>query len=298
MAMKVTRLADAEPRPRHVAIGTFDGVHLGHQAVIDGADTVLSFDPHPLSVIHPERAPRLITPFELRRDLIEGLGVQELVVIPFDDEFAQITAEDFIREVLIEKLDARKVSIGENFNFGVKAKGTPEMLARHREFETRVVPMIEVDGEVVSSGRIRALVEAGDVAEARRCLGAPFMVEGPVVAGEKRGRELGFPTANQVPDPDLVVPGHGVYASFANGVPAATNVGVRPTFESELGLLIETYLIDRSEDLYGQNLRVAFVSRLRGEKRFPSVEDLIAQMHRDVAEAKEICAKYEGRGPA
>jgi riboflavin kinase/FMN adenylyltransferase len=265
--------------------------------VIDGADTVLSFDPHPLSVIHPERAPRLITPFELRRDLIEGLGVRELVVIHFDDEFAQITAEDFIREVLIEKLDARKVSIGENFNFGVKAKGTPEMLARHGEFETRMVPMIEVDGEVVSSGRIRALVEAGEVAEARRCLGAPFMVEGPVVAGEKRGRELGFPTANQVPDPDLVVPGHGVYASFANGVPAATNVGVRPTFESELGLLIETYLIDRTEDLYGQNLRVAFVERLRGEERFDSAEALVEQMQRDVEDARRICAGFAGAGP-
>jgi riboflavin kinase/FMN adenylyltransferase len=297
MAMKVTRLADAEPRPRHVAIGTFDGVHLGHQAVIDGADTVLTFDPHPLSVIHPERAPRLITPFELRRDLIEGLGVRELVVIRFDDEFAQITAEDFIREVLIEKLDARKVSIGENFNFGAKAKGTPEMLARHGEFNTRIVPMIEVDGEVVSSGRIRALVEAGEVAEARRCLGAPFMVEGPVVAGEKRGRELGFPTANQVPDPDLVVPGHGVYASFANGVPAATNVGVRPTFESELGLLIETYLIDRMEDLYGQNLRVAFVERLRGEERFDSAEALVEQMQRDVEDARRICAGFAGAGP-
>ena len=297
MAMKVTRLPDAERRPRHVAIGTFDGVHLGHQAVIDGADTVLSFDPHPLSVIHPERAPKLITPFEVRRDLIEGLGVQELVVIPFDDEFAHTTAEDFIGEVLIEKLDARKVSIGENFNFGAKAKGTPEMLARHSEFQTRVVPLIEIDGEIVSSGRIRALIEAGDVAEARRCLGAPFMVEGLVVAGERRGRELGFPTANQVPDPDLVVPGHGVYATFANGVPAATNVGVRPTFESQLGLLIETFLIDRSEDLYGQNLRVAFVERLRGEERFDSAEALVEQMQRDVENARRICAGFAGAGP-
>ena len=297
MAMKVTRLPDAERRPRHVAIGTFDGVHLGHQAVVDGADTVLSFHPHPLSVIHPERAPKLITPFEVRRDLIEGLGVQELVVIPFDDEFAHTTAEDFIGEVLIEKLDARKVSIGENFNFGAKAKGTPEMLARHSEFQTRVVPLIEIDGEIVSSGRIRALIEAGDVAEARRCLGAPFMVEGLVVAGERRGRELGFPTANQVPDPDLVVPGHGVYATFANGVPAATNVGVRPTFESQLGLLIETFLIDRSEDLYGQNLRVAFVERLRGEERFDSAEALVEQMQRDVENARRICAGLAGAGP-
>jgi riboflavin kinase / FMN adenylyltransferase len=295
--MKVTMLPDVAPRPRHVAIGTFDGVHLGHQAVIDHADTVLTFDPHPLSVVHPERAPRLITPFEVRRDLIAGLGVRELVIIPFDAEFAHLTAEQFIDEVLLEKLDARKISIGENFNFGAMAKGSPEMLSRHSSFETRVVPMIQIDGEVVSSGRIRALVETGDVAEAQRCLGAPFMVEGPVVRGEQRGRELGFPTANQVPDPALVVPGQGVYATFANGIPAATNVGVRPTFESELGLLIESHLIDRSEDLYGQNLRVAFVERLRGEERFDSAEALTRQMRRDVEEARRICARFGGAEP-
>ncbi len=297
MAMKVTMLPDAEPRPRHVAIGTFDGVHLGHQEVIDAADTVLTFDPHPLTVTHPERVPRLITPFEVRRDLIEGLGVQELVVIPFDADFSRIAAEDFIRQVLIERLGARRVSIGENFNFGAKAKGSPEMLAQHSEFETRVVPLLEVDGEIVSSGRIRALVEAGDVAEAQRCLGAPFMVNGEVVGGERRGRELGFPTANQIPEPGLVVPGHGVYATFANGFPAATSVGVRPTFDSELGLLVETFLIDREEDLYGQNLRVAFVERLRGEKRFESAEALIEQMRRDVEDARRICAGFAGERP-
>jgi riboflavin kinase / FMN adenylyltransferase len=297
MAMKVTWLPDAEPRPRHVAIGTFDGVHLGHQAVIDGADTVLTFDPHPLSVIHPGRAPRLIAPFEVRRDLIEGLGVRELVVIAFDTAFSHIAAEDFIGQVLIEKLDARKVSIGENFDFGAKAEGTPEMLARHREFETRVVPMVEVDGAVVSSGRIRKLVEAGEVAAARRCLGAPFMVEGPVVAGERRGRELGFPTANQLPEPGLVVPGNGVYATFANGVPAATSIGLRPTFDSKLGLLIETHLIDRDEDLYGQNLRVAFVERLRGEERFDSAEALVEQIRRDIEDARRVCAGFAGAGP-
>jgi riboflavin kinase/FMN adenylyltransferase len=290
--MKVTRLEDAERRPRQLAIGTFDGVHLGHQAVIAGADTVLTFDPHPLSVLAPERAPKLITSFEVRRDLIAGLGVRELVVIPFDPEFAEISAEDFVDEILIGKLDARKVSIGENFNFGARARGTPEMLARQREFTTRVVSMIEIDGETVSSGRIRGLVEEGDVAEARRCLGAPFMVEGEVVRGEQRGRELGFPTANIVPDPALVVPGDGVYATFANGAPSATNVGTRPTFDSALGLLVETYLIDRSEDLYGQNLRVAFVERLRGEERFDSAEALIEQMHTDVEDARRICARF------
>jgi riboflavin kinase / FMN adenylyltransferase len=293
MSLTVTSLPDAEPRPRHVAIGTFDGVHLGHQEVIDDADTVLTFDPHPLEVLHPAALPKLIMPFAVKRDVIEGLGVEELVVIPFDEEFAHRSAEDFVEHVLIEKLGAAKVSVGENFRFGAKAKGDPTMLAAREEFETRVVPLVEVDGETVSSTRVRALVAAGDMEHAQHCLGAPFMVEGEVVTGDQRGRELGFPTANIVPDDRLAIPGHGVYAAFANGVPAAVNVGVRPTFETGRGVLIETYLIDRSEDLYGQNLRVAFVSRLRGEKRFPGVEELISQMHQDVEDAKRVCATFQ-----
>jgi len=293
MSIKVTSLPDAEPRPRHVAIGTFDGIHLGHQAVIDDADTVLTFDPHPLEVLHPAALPKLITPFSVKRDVIDGLGVEELVVIPFDDAFAHRGAQDFIEHVLIERLGATKVSVGENFRFGAKAKGDPEMLRAREEFETRVVPLVEVDGETVSSTRIRALVAAGDMEGARHCLGTPFMVEGEVVKGDQRGRELGFPTANFVPDDRLAIPGHGVYAAFADGVPAAVNVGVRPTFETGRGVLIETYLIDRDEDLYGKTLRVAFVERLRGEKRFPSADDLIAQMRRDVDDAKRVCASFQ-----
>jgi riboflavin kinase/FMN adenylyltransferase len=293
MSIEVTSLPDAEPRPRHVAIGTFDGVHLGHQAVIDDADTVLTFDPHPLEVLHPAALPKLIMPFSVKRDVIEGLGVEELVVIPFDRDFAQRDAEDFIEHVLVERLGAAQVSVGENFRFGAKAKGDPEMLASRPQFETRVVPLVEVDGETVSSTRIRALVAAGDMEHARHCLGAPFMVEGEVVKGDQRGRELGFPTANFVPDDRLAIPGHGVYAAFADGVPAAVNVGVRPTFESGRGVLIETYLIDRDEDLYGKTLRVAFVERLRGEKRFPDAEQLIAQMRSDVEDARRVCASFQ-----
>ena len=226
--IEVTSLPDVEPRPRHVAIGTFDGVHRGHQAVIEGADTVLTFDPHPLEMIHPSALPKLIMPFEVKRDVIEGLGVRELVVIPFDAEFARRSAEDFVERMLIERLGAEWVSVGENFRFGAKAKGDPAMLAAREEFETRVVPLVEVDGETVSSTRIRALVAAGDMEGARHCLGAPFMVEGKVVEGDQRGRELGFPTANIVPDDRLAYPGHGVFAAFADGVPAAVNVGVRP----------------------------------------------------------------------
>lgn len=293
MTMKVTSLPDAEPRPRNVAIGTFDGVHLGHQAVIEGADTVLTFDPHPLEVLHPAATPKLIMPFNVKRDVIEGLGVEELVVIPFDEDFAQRSAEDFIEHVLLEKLDAKQVSVGENFRFGAKAKGDPTMLEARPEFEARVVPLVEVDGETVSSTRIRALVAAGEMEAARRCLGAPFMVEGEVVTGDSRGRELGFPTANIVPDDRFAYPGHGVYAAFADGVPAAVNVGVRPTFESGRGVLIETYLIDREEDLYGRTLRVAFVERLRGERSYPDVQELIDQMHRDVEDAKRVCANFQ-----
>jgi len=291
-SIAVTSLPDAEPRPRNVAIGTFDGVHRGHQAVIEGADTVLTFDPHPLEILHPAALPKLITPFGVKRDVIEGLGVRELVVIPFDREFAQRSAEDFIEHVLVERLGAKRVSVGENFRFGAKAQGDPKMLEAHPEFETQVVPLVEVDGETVSSTRIRALIAAGDMEGARHCLGAPFMVEGEVVSGDQRGRELGFPTANLVPDDRLAIPGHGVYAAFANGVPAAVNVGVRPTFETGRGVLIEAYLIDHEEDLYGTNLRVAFVERLRGEKRFPGVEELIVQMRADVEDAKRVCASF------
>jgi riboflavin kinase/FMN adenylyltransferase len=293
MSITVTRLPDAKPRPRHVAIGTFDGVHRGHRAVIKGADTVLTFEPHPLEILHPPAAPKLIFPFEVKRDVIEGLGVDELVVIPFDEEFASIPAEGFIEHVLLEKLGAERVSVGENFRFGAKAQGDPAMLQGRDEFDTWVVPLVEVDGETVSSSRIRALIAAGEMEAARRCLGAPAIVEGTVVEGDRRGRELGFPTANLVPDDRLVTPGHGVYAAFGNGVPAAVNIGVRPTFETGRGVLIETYLIDREEELYGQNLRVAFVSRLRGERRFAGVEELIAQMHRDVEEAREACATFQ-----
>jgi riboflavin kinase/FMN adenylyltransferase len=275
---------------------TFDGVHRGHQAVIDDADTVLTFDPHPLEILHPAALPKLIMPFGVKRDVIDGLGVRELVVIPFDAGFAKHSAEEFIDQVLVERLTAERVSVGENFRFGAKAKGDPAMLAAESAFETRVVPLVEVDGETVSSTRIRALIAAGDMEGAQHCLGAPFMVEGEVVGGDQRGRELGFPTANIVPDDRLAIPGHGVYAAFANGVPAAVNVGVRPTFESGRGVLIETYLIDHEVDLYGSVLRVAFVARLRGEKRFAGVEELIAQMRIDVEDARRICAAFQPSG--
>ena len=288
--MRVAPLNEVEPgsRPRSVAIGTFDGVHIGHREVIRGADTVLTFDPHPLSVIHPEATPKLISTFPVRRDLIAGLGVEELVVIPFDKGFSEQSAEDFVQHVLVDRLGAGQVSVGENFRFGKRARGTPEFLSGRDEFETRVVPLVEAAGETVSSSHIRGLVAAGEVDQAAEFLGEPFLFEGEVVQGDKRGRALGMPTANLVPDDAYVTPGHGVYAGWANGHAAAVNVGVRPTFETGRGLLVEAHLIDFDDDIYGETLRIAFVERLRGEKRFDSVEELIAQMNRDVEDAKRI----------
>jgi riboflavin kinase/FMN adenylyltransferase len=294
--IEVVELGQAEKRPRRIAIGTFDGVHLGHRAVIEGCSTVLTFEPHPLEVLNPTAAPKLLMPFEVKRDVLEGIGVEELVVIPFDREFTRLTAEEFIEDILIESLGAEAVSVGENFRFGTRASGTPEMLASHSGFETRVVPLVEVGGEAVSSTRIRALVAAGAMEEARACLGVPFMVQGEVVKGDQRGRELGYPTANIVPDDRLVTPGHGVYAAFADGHPAAVSVGVRPTFDTGRGVLIETYLIDRNDDLYGRQLRVAFVERLRGERRFEDADALIAQMAEDVEDAGRVCATFHRPG--
>jgi riboflavin kinase/FMN adenylyltransferase len=286
--MKVTRLPDAENRPRRLAVGMFDGVHLGHREVIRGADTVLTFDPHPSIVVSPERETKLLTSLETKADLISGLGVGELVLIPFDHEFAQRSAQDFIDSVLVERLGATHVSVGENFRFGNKAQGDPELLAADARFETRIVPLLEVDGEVVSSSHIRGLVQAGEVDEAIRFLGAPFQIRGEVVRGDGRGRELGFPTANLIPDEALVHPGHGIYACRADGRKAAVNVGVRPTFETGRGELVEAYLLDSDVDLYGQRLKLEFFTRLRGERRFPSVEELVAQMRRDVEEVRRV----------
>ncbi len=282
-------LADTRPRPRRVAVGEFDGVHLGHREVIAGSDTVLTFEPHPLAVIRPEAAPKLLTSLELKIELIARLGVQELVVIPFDDRFAAQTPQEFIDHVLVDQLQATHVSVGENFYFGHGAAGDTDMLAADPRFETRVVRLVEVDGEVVSSSHVRALVLAGEVDHAARFLGAPFALRGEVVHGDERGRTIGFPTANVVPDEQLVCPGHGIYAARADGACAAVSIGVRPTFGSGRAVLIEAYLLDRDEDLYGRTLQIDFISRLRGERRFDSVEALVEQMHRDVEQTRLVC---------
>ena len=296
--MKVSRLPDVVPaeRPRSVAIGTFDGVHLGHREVIGDSDTVLTFDPHPMSVIRPEAAPEAahLVRGQARPDRGPGSGGAG------GDPLRRRLRLPQRRGVRGGRADragsARaRVSVGENFRFGHGAEGDAALLRAQSEFETRVVPLVEVAGETVSSSHIRGLVAAGEVAQAAEFLGGPFLFEGEVVSGDRRGRELGMPTANLVPDDRLVCPGHGVYAAWAHGHPAAVNVGVRPTFETGRGLLVEAHLIDFEGDLYGQTLRIAFLERMRGERRFESVDALVEQMHRDVAQAREICARSSHR---
>jgi riboflavin kinase/FMN adenylyltransferase len=288
--MRVISLSEVEPRPRHVAVGEFDGVHLGHRAVIAGSDTVLTFEPHPASVVRAGGGPKLLTTLELKTELIAELDVDELVVVPFDERFAHQEASEFIDAVLVEALTATHVSVGENFRFGHHAHGTAALLAADGRFATHVVPLVEVDGLPVSSTRIRNLLTDGQVEAAARLLGSPFRIRGEVVPGDQRGRELGFPTANLVPDPKLASPGHGVYACRVGEHLAAVNVGVRPTFGADLHPLVEAYVLDFEGDLYGQWLTVEFIARLRGEERFGSVEELVAQMRRDVERTRELLA--------
>jgi riboflavin kinase/FMN adenylyltransferase len=293
--MDIVWLPDATTKPRRLAVGEFDGVHIGHREVIRDADAVLTFEPHPRTVVAPASAPKLLTTLDQKADLIAALGIEELIVIPFDGSFAAQTAQEFIDHVLVEHLDARHVSVGENFRFGNKARGDAALLASQDAFETRIAELVELDGEIVSSTHIRGLVATGQVSEAARALGAPFGMRGTVAHGDKRGRTLGFPTANLVPDPRLAVPDHGIYACRAilpgmGEFTAAVSIGVRPTFVTGRGLLVEAFLLDFDDDIYGHELRLDFIQRLRGEKRFDSVDTLVEQMHRDVEQTREIVA--------
>jgi riboflavin kinase/FMN adenylyltransferase len=311
VGVKLSRLPTAthdghvERRERRVAVGMFDGVHLGHHEVIRGCDSVLTFEPHPSTVVAPQHTPKLLTPLHAKAELLAALGVQETIVIPFDAHFAARSAQQFLDEVLVDTLCATYVSVGENFRFGNRAQGDPAMLQADARFATRVVALLEIEGEIVSSSHIRGLVAAGEVDAASHFLGRAFQLRNEVVSGDRRGRKLGFPTANLIPDDALACPGHGVYACLASGpqalpepLPAAVSIGVRPTFVTGRGELIEAHLLDFQGDLYGQELRLDFLTRLRGERRFESAEQLVEQMHRDVARTRELAARRVSAQPS
>jgi riboflavin kinase/FMN adenylyltransferase len=285
-----------------VALGTFDGVHLGHRRVIGAAverarerglvSAVVTFDPHPLRVLRPEQPLRLLTTTDQKIELVSELGVEEVVVIPFTSELSRQSAEDFCEHVLAGALDARSVSVGANFRFGHGATGDAALLAARPEFDTDVVELVQQGDDSISSSRIRDLLAQGDVAQAADLLGAPYTLVGSVVEGDRRGRELGVPTANIEPPPDVVVPAPGIYAATAvigdERMPAAVSIGVRPTFEGDGDERVEAHLIGFDGDLYGRTLKLSFLQRLRDEVRFDSPEELVDQMHRDVEQAQQI----------
>lgn len=298
---------------RAVAIGTFDGVHRGHQELFRrltleakqrGLESAaLTFDPHPLRVINPAVAPGLLTETLEKAELIRSLGVDRVVLLPFTRERAGQAAPDFIREVLVEGLNAHLVMEGWNFSFGRGREGTPELLTRvgaEVGFEVQVLPPVSLNGEIVSSTAIRGHLAHGRVERAAALLGRPHTMVGRVVRGEQRGRTLGFPTANLEIGSGLLVPGRGVYAVTAQigGVESApdldssvycgmANIGQRPTFGGTTDSL-EVYLFDFKQDIYDHWLRLSFVSKLRNERTFSSAGALIHQLNQDEAAARHI----------
>ncbi len=302
--MRIVRGLESVPpdaRPSVVALGIFDGVHLGHRAILGTALTrarasgleavACTFDPHPLEVLQPERAPRPITSLDERLTLIGDSGIDAVVVLAFTREFAAIEPEAFVKDVLLERFRAREIVVGYNHRFGRGARGDARLLAALAErsgFRSHVVPPKTVDGAVVSSSEIRAALGRGDVTTAARDLGRPYAIEGRVTSGAGRGRTLGFPTANIASDLAVLV-ARGVYWGRVHvegcAHAAVVNVGVRPTF-GETTLAVEAHLLDFAGDIYGQTVRLEFLDRLRDEMRFPSVEELKAQVVRDIAAAR------------
>jgi riboflavin kinase / FMN adenylyltransferase len=295
-------------RPTVLTLGVFDGLHLGHQliikTVVDRAKaigampTVLTFDPHPRTVIHPESAPPLLQTFDQKVEALGVLGVEQTIVIHFDKAFSLIRAEDFLREVVVARLHAQEVYLGRGFFFGNNREGNIDLLRRVSQrlgFVADEVPEVRLRGKRIGSTVIRQLLLDGRVNLARRMLGRPYGVEGPVARGDARGVGLGFPTANVQPH-NRVIPRRGVYvtATLINREwrRSVTNIGVRPTFGDMLEPSVETHVIGWSGDLYGDVLRVRFLHRLREEKKFGSVDELRSQIERDVSRAQ----RYFKRG--
>jgi riboflavin kinase/FMN adenylyltransferase len=293
-----------------VTIGNFDGVHLGHRAILDlvisrardlGGESVLyTFEPHPRRVLQPGSDLRLLETFEQKVETLEALGLDALIAEPFDLDFARVTPERFIEYHLHERVRPVEVYVGYDFHFGRDREGSMRLLTErgpHLGFSVTVVPEVSIEGRDVNSTRIRQLLADGEVEEARVLLGRPFCARGEVTEGDRRGRDLGFPTANLAPESEIL-PGPGVYYGhlraldeacewFDKPLPAVTNVGFRPTFRDGRDLVAEAHVIDFTGDLYGQEVDLTFEGRIRSERRFETVTALREQIARDVAVARE-----------
>jgi riboflavin kinase / FMN adenylyltransferase len=290
-------------RPVVIALGNFDGVHLGHQEVLRrsveegrrrGMRVVAAtFHPHPRTVLGGGDPPKLLTPLGLRSELLLRYGADEVWVVPFDVALSRKTPKEFVRDVLIGEGGAGVVVVGENFRFGHKAAGHFSDLLRlmREEGGTAVGVQVRGMGGGISSTRIRALVAGGEVTQAAGLLGRPYVLRGEVVVGDRRGRSIGFPTANVLPDTEAVIPARGVYAGYVRfgekEFAACTNVGVAPTF-GRAESRVEAHLLDFEGDLYGRVVEVSFVERIREERRFSGVDELVGQIRRDVEEARTV----------
>src|SRR6266852_5788580 len=294
-------------RPTVLTLGVFDGLHLGHQLIMQtvvararaagAVPTVITFDPHPREVLHPESAPPLLQTFDQKIEALGVLGVEQTIVIHFDQAFAQIRAEDFLRDAVVDRLHAKEVYLGRGFAFGHDREGNIDLLrtvSQSLGFFADEVPEVRLRGRRVSSSRIRELLLQGRVNLARRMLGRPYGVEGRVVRGAERGVKLGFPTANIHPQ-NRVIPLAGVYVTAAliegQWRRSVTNIGTRPTFDDGRETSVETHVMNWSGDLYGDVIRVRFLHRLRDEKKFNSVDQLRKQISGDVSRAENYFAR-------
>ncbi|MFZ5849058.1 MAG: bifunctional riboflavin kinase/FAD synthetase [Actinomycetota bacterium] len=315
--MRIWRSLEAVPADLGrtvVTIGNFDGVHLGHQHVVRRAREVadelgiadvvaVTFDPHPIAVLRPEHAPPTLTTVETRVELLERAGVDEVLVVPFTRDIADWSPERFIEDIIVGALHAKAVVVGANFRFGRKAAGDVTTLREAGEQHDFTTVGIALDGgpQVWSSTYVRNCLAAGDVDGAAEALGRPFTVTGEVVRGDQRGRELGYPTANVPTSGMAAAPADGVYAGWLRRLdgehaplPAAISVGTNPTFEGERERRVESFVLDRDDlELYGVPVEVSFVARLRGMRRFDSVEHLVETMADDVRQAREILGAPE-----
>lgn len=286
-----------------ITLGNFDGLHLGHQELIrkiilraeetGGLSMVVTFRPHPLKILAPEKCPPLISIYEEKIELLEKLGIDVLVKIPFTLDFSAMGPRDFVKDILVDLLGAKEIFVGYNYRFGKGRKGNIQMLrdlGSELGFIVREVEQVSLNGEVISSTRIRQLLINGEVEHAARLLGRPYALCGIVVKGDGRGRGLGFPTANIV-SRHSIIPSNGVYAvrlfvrdKYYNGI---VNIGLRPTFDAK-SMAIEVHIFDFDEDIYGEELTVYFANKIREEKKFQNAEALIRQINADITNAKEI----------
>jgi riboflavin kinase/FMN adenylyltransferase len=286
-----------------VTIGVFDGVHRGHQELIQRAlqrarDSglplvLITFDPHPSEVVRPGSHPPVLTPVWRKADLVEWLGVDAFFVLPFTTELSRMAPDEFVHVVLVERLHAAAVVVGQNFRFGHKAAGDLDQLrtlGSRFGFSTEGVGMLRDDDVTLSSTFVRSSIDAGEVGQAAEALGRPHRIDGIVVRGEGRGKQLGYPTANVHTDRHIAIPADGVYAGWAvlrtKRLPAAISVGTNPTFEGRQRT-VEAFILDFDEDIYGVELGVEFVERLRGMEKFDRIEDLVTQMGVDVDRTRE-----------